>query len=338
MSAVLEKARVYESQMGEVVKGRKPAFHVTAPIGWINDPNGFSMFQKEAHLFYQYHPYSTKWGPMHWGHCKTRDFIKWEQLPCAIAPDTVYDGQGCFSGSAVEWNKKHVLMYTSVLEKDDEEGNHIIRQTQSIAIGDGINYEKAAQNPVILGDVLPKGSSLEDFRDPKIWEQNGKLYAVVGSRNEDGSGQIALFSSENALDWNFESILDRSRNRYGKMWECPDFFYLDGKNVLVTSPQDMQAEDLEFHNGNGTIYLVGEFEAKNGTFERSLMQARAIDYGLDFYAPQTLLTEDGRRIMIAWMQSWDTVNLISPGEFSWRGQLTLPRELHMIDGKLYQIR
>ena len=103
---------------------------------------------------------------MHWGHCRTKDFIKWEELPCALAPDMEYDGQGCFSGTAVEHEGKHILMYTSVLEKDLEDGTHMVRQTQSIAIGDGENYEKVAENPVITADCLPEGSSPVDFRDP----------------------------------------------------------------------------------------------------------------------------------------------------------------------------
>lgn len=93
----LTRARKYEQEKAEPQDAEnRPAFHVTPPVGWMNDPNGFSLYQGEYHLFYQYHPYSTQWGPMHWGHCKTKDFVKWEQLPCALAPDTDYDGQGCF--------------------------------------------------------------------------------------------------------------------------------------------------------------------------------------------------------------------------------------------------
>ncbi len=89
-------------------------FHISAPAGWINDPNGFSVYNGKIHLFYQYYPYLREWGPMHWGHSTTSDMIKWEQLPCVLAPDEEYDKKGCFSGSAIEADGKHVLVYTGV--------------------------------------------------------------------------------------------------------------------------------------------------------------------------------------------------------------------------------
>lgn len=236
-SEVLDKARVFEEEsIKSIPEGKRPSFHLSAPVGWINDPNGFSKFAGEYHLFYQYHPYDTKWGPMHWGHSKTKDFIKWEQLPAALAPDQVYDMGGCFSGSAVESDGKHILMYTGVLDKVQEDGSHLIRQTQCIAIGDGINYEKSDCNPAITSDSLPEGSNLEDFRDPKIWKEGDDFYVVVGSRHADGSGQILLYKSKDLREWTFVTILDRSENKIGRMWECPDFFNVDGNDIMIISP------------------------------------------------------------------------------------------------------
>ena len=265
MSEALEKARKYEREARvQIPEGQKPSFHVSAPVGWINDPNGFSLYQGEYHLFYQYHPYSTVWGPMHWGHSKSKDFIKWEQLPCALAPDSDYDGKGCFSGSAVEQDGKHILMYTGVSAAEPEEGTGV-RQVQCIAVGDGIDYEKLDCNPVITSDLLPEGSSREDFRDPKIWKAGEYFYAVVGSRSSDSSGQIALFTSKDAKEWSFVSIVDSSQNIHGKMWECPDLFTIDGEHVLITSPQEMPAIGMEFHNGNNTLNIVGELDRDNNT-------------------------------------------------------------------------
>lgn len=332
-SEKLKQARAYENEKKlEIPKGEKPDFHLTPPIGWINDPNGFSLYQGTYHLFYQYHPYSTKWGPMHWGHSRSRDLITWEQLPCALAPDQSYDGQGCFSGTALEDGGQHILLYTGVLEQKNDKGEVVVRQTQSIAVGDGENYQKLSCNPVITADTLPAGSSPADFRDPKIWKQGGRYYAAVGSMSEDGSGQIALYAAEELTDWHFEGILDRCQNRYGKMWECPDFFPLEGRQVLIVSPQFMQAEELEFHAGNNAIYFIGDYMPEKLAFRRE--GALQVDYGLDFYAPQTLEAADGRRIMIAWMQSWD--NYLTPEAQKWSGMMTLPRELSIRDGRLIQ--
>lgn len=332
-SSRLQKAREYETEKAKLIpEGQKPSFHICSPVGWINDPNGFSTYQGEYHLFYQYHPYDRHWGPMHWGHSKTKDFIKWEQLPCAIAPDEEYDGQGCFSGSALEMNDRQVLMYTGVTEKENEDGEKIVRQRQCIAIGDGINFEKLPENPVITAEMLPEGSSLADFRDPKIWEEDGVFYAVAGSLSEDGSGQIPLFESKDLKKWEFKGILAKCENRYGKMWECPDFFPLDEKHVLIVSPQFMTAKGLEFHGGNNTMYIIGNFRKKEARLEEEAIGS--IDYGLDFYAPQTLQTEDGRRVMIGWLQNWD--NYMTPDEFLWSGMMTIPRELQIKEGRLIQ--
>jgi len=294
----LERAGQYKKMNIPLIPAeQRPSFHACSPIGWMNDPNGFSEFQGEYHLMYQHNPYDRVWGPMHWGHCKSKDFIRWEQLPDALAPDQPYDQKGCFSGSAIEHEGKHVLLYTGVVEGEDEQGEHYVRQTQCIAIGDGVNYEKLDSNPVINTNMLPKGSSKEDFRDPKIWKDENTFYAVVGSRNEDGTGQILMYSSKNLREWIFSGVLEKCEKRYGLMWECPDFFSLDGKQVLVMSPQNMLAEGLEFHSGHGTLYMLGKFDKEQCRFEKETV--KAIDYGLDFYAPQTMETSDGRRIMVA---------------------------------------
>lgn len=324
-SEALQHARNYETEKQSVIPdGQKPSFHVTPKIGWMNDPNGFSIYQEEVHLFFQYHPYSTKWGPMHWGHVKTKDFIKWEEMPCALAPDTAYDHGGCFSGNALAADGKHILMYTGVCGPE---------QVQGIAVGDGRDYEKMPGNPVIRSDALPEGSVREDFRDPKIWKEGNTYYALVGSRNAAFAGQLALFSSADIKDWQFERIFDEGGKDYGTMWECPDFFPMDGKQVLIVSPQYMRAKGLEFHNGNNSLYFVGDYEGAGKGWKRG--EGRSLDYGLDFYAPQTIGTPDGRRILIGWMQSWD--NYLTPEDFQWSGMMTIPRELTLANGKIRQL-
>ena len=327
----------HESMRENVKKDKNRLhFHMMPPTGWMNDPNGFSYYQGEYHLFYQYNPYDTHWDSMHWGHVVSKDLLHWEYLPAALAPDEDYDKMGCFSGSAIELDDgRQLLMYTAVDHETLEDGSKRDIQTQSVAVGDGRDYVKYEKNPVLTEKDLPEGASKVDFRDPKIWKgKDGNFYCVIGSRPADGSGQILLYKSADGFEWEFVSVLAENKKRYGKMWECPDFFELDGKHVLLTSPQDMLPEGLEFHNGNGTLCIIGEMDPETHTLKEETVQS--VDYGMDYYAMQTLLAPDGRRIMIAWMQNWDTL-AYRRNESKWFAQMSLPREVSVKNGRLYQV-
>lgn len=333
ISEKLEQARAYEKENSCKADSFRPDFHVTGTIGWINDPNGFSVYKGEYHLFYQYNPYDTEWGPMHWGHLKTGDFIKWERLPAALAPDMPFDKDGCFSGSAVEGpDGKQLLMYTGVTKTFREDGKMDEFQHQCIAVGDGVNYEKVASNPVIDDSLLPEGASRSDFRDPKIWREGEEYFAIAANRSADGSGAILMFSSKDGISWSFRNTLAECEYRYGTMWECPDFFSLDGRQLLVISPMEMEAAGYEFHAGHGVIAMCGDYDRAACKFKEDWVQS--VDYGIDFYAPQTLIAPDGRRIMIGWMRNWSTTGL-RKDNLPIFGSMTLPRELSLKDGRLY---
>ena len=337
ISQTLCEARIYEEVAAKrIPEETRPSFHLSARAGWMNDPNGFCFFQGRYHLFYQYHPYSTHWGPMHWGHAVSEDLLHWEYLPAALAPDELYDCGGCFSGSsAILPDGRHLLMYTGVSLEQTEFGVTKEVQKQCLAIGDGYNYEKYEHNPVLTEADLPEGCSRYDFRDPRLIPRSDGTYdCVIGNRPADGSGQILLFQSDDGFHWSFCKVIAENQHRFGLMWECPDFFPLDGKQVLLTSPQDMLPADFEYHNGNGTLCLIGDWDEEKQTFTEESDQA--VDYGIDFYAPQTMVTPDGRRVMIGWMQNWDTVAQHREDLIPWYGQMSLPRELSIRDGRLCQ--
>lgn len=321
-------------EKNRVDRADKPEFHLTTPVGWLNDPNGFSIYGGKAHLFYQFHPYSTEWGPMHWGHSTSDDFIRWEELPTALAPDSDYDAFGCFSGTAIENDGKHVLFYTGVVEEKLADGTKNVIQNQCMAVGDGISYEKISSNPVVDGKIMPEECSRADFRDPKVWKDaDGRYYMLAGNRTYDGIPQVVLFSSDDMYNWKFESVFAKDETgRFGAVWECPDYFEMDGHNVLIVSPQDMSA-DGEFHNGNNVVFFTGDVDEERHIFKYE--KAVSVDSGFDFYAPQTIRTPDGRRVMIGWMQSWDSVNTLPRGQ-KWACMMSVPRELMISDGKLIQ--
>lgn len=330
----LTRARNFEkAHLADIKKAERPVYHVSPAMGWMNDPNGFSYYNGKYHLFYQYYPYATKWGTMHWGHYVTSDFIHWDFMPAALAPDESYES-GCYSGSAVETEDgKHLIMYTAHLETGTETEKKQIQETQCIAVGDGADYIKYEGNPVLTGKDIPEGGSTADFRDPKIWIEKGVFYSVIANMAQDGSGQILLYSSQNGYEWKFVKVLETCENKYGEMWECPDFFRLDGKAVLLVSPMNMKAKELEFHSGHNVIGIVGACSEQDFDFSRENVQN--LDYGFDFYAAQTTEAEDGRRIMTAWMQSWESSNC-QPAAAKWFSMLTFPRELTVCNGRIIQ--
>ncbi len=337
----LEEARNYESKYGGRIRPEnRPAFHMSPHMGWANDPNGFSVYRGEYHLFYQYYPYETVWGPMHWGHVKSADLVKWEYLPCAMAPDRDFDRAGCWSGSAIETpDREHMLIYTGRMYRTGAEEQEEIVQVQCMAMGDGKDYRKYDGNPVLDAGGLPEGMSAYDFRDPKIWkdEEENCIYMLVASRGSDGSGCLLLYRSDSGLEWTFVTVLEACNGVYGRMWECPDFFTEDGESdmpaaAILVSPQEMELTG-EFQNRHGNLVLTGRYDRENHRFIRETVHA--VDDGYDFYAAQTLLAPDGRRIMIAWMQGWENAR-VRQNDNLWFGMMTLPREVSIRRGRLFQ--
>ena len=299
----------------------RQAFHLTGERGWINDPNGLIYYGGEYHAFYQYHPYSTQWGPMHWGHAVSRDLVKWKYLPIALYPDRDYDIDGCFSGTSIKVGNRLYLMYTGV--KADG-GGRAAHQVQCLAYSDdGVHFFKHEKNPVIGSDMLPEGYSPFDFRDPKVFEKEGVYYCIAAARKIGGGGRFLVYKSANLVDWTFcRDIFDREVPN-GDMTECPDCY--DPYKLLMCCVQYINDGRLGNKNVHTALYAAGD--------KISPEDFDPVDYGFDFYAPQTFF--DGKNLyMIAWLQMWD--RNIPSVKFGWAGGMTLPRILTVKDGKLIQ--
>jgi beta-fructofuranosidase len=328
MLSRLEVANRYIRENKHRVTNR-PHYHFAAEIGWINDPNGFIHYNGEYHLFYQYNPYSTVWRDIHWGHAATKDFIRWDYKPVALANDRWYDANGCFSGSAVEKDGMLYLMYTGHVTGED--GRVVQRQCLAVS-EDGIHFEKHPANPVIGERELPDRYMPCDFRDPKVWrEADGHYYCVLAVRNEQRRGEIVMFRSEDLVHWRFHSSVYRTEEAQNLLLECPDFFHLDGKDVLIFSVMPCDPE-YAGQVANHVAYAVGRLDFGTGRFEP---EARGVlDRGPSFYAPQTTAGPGGERLLIGWMQSWRQGGL--PDGFEFNGMMTIPRRLRVEGAKLLQ--
>ncbi|WP_275679846.1 glycoside hydrolase family 32 protein [Escherichia coli] len=305
---------------------RYQIFHLAPPAGWMNDPNGLIYFNGRYHAFFQHHPASAYQGPMHWGHATSTDMLHWQHEPVALAPGDKYDRDGCFSGSAVDDDGVLSLIYTGHICLDDRGNDSIIREVQCLATShDGIHFEKQ-------GCVLTPPEGIMHFRDPKVWHEDGSWWMVIGARDASDNGQVLLYRGTSLRDWHLEHVLAHSAAGKSYMWECPDFFRCGNFHWLMFSPQGMPPSGYRFRNLFQSGVLAGSWKpgsvfALKGRFEE-------LDYGHDFYAPQSMLAEDGRRIIMAWMNMWDSP--VPTRSEAWAGCLTLPREVFERDGRLCQ--
>lgn len=315
MMTLERAAQELEHRRPLVTPRYKPGYHQSVPAGWLNDPNGFGYFGGRYHLFYQYHPYDSVWGPMHWGHWTSKDLVRWQEEPVAMAPDQAFDDSGCFSGTSIEKDGKFYLMYTGVQTAPEQGKNY---QQQCIAESeDGVRFAKWRENPVIHRSMLPEGASLYEFRDPKV-EQTADGYRVILASQGRNGGQLLAYTSQDLREWTFAGVY---ADKIGDMSECPDVFTLDGKNVLIVC--EMGADAKLYGAPQVTLYATGHEE--NGAL-RAESAMKLVDQGLDFYAPQTMRTPDGRRVLIGWALSWSHVMPTHTLGHGWAGMMTLPRE------------
>lgn len=285
-------------------------YHFEPGKGWINDPNGLIQYRGKYHAFFQHYPFAPRWGQMHWGHAVSDDLIHWEELPIALFPDQPYEDSvsgGCFSGSAVEKDGELYLFYTSVSDK--------LGQTQSVVRSkDGVTFEKYEGNPVI--DHFPEEGS-KDFRDPKV-TKIGDFYYMVLVTGKDNVGKIVMYRSSDLLKWEYLGVLLEGAE-FGPILECPDFFPFEDKYLLMFSQIERDTRS--------TMFVYGDFDG-----EKFIpVSYHTPQIGPHYYAPQTFLDDQGRRIIIGWLFNKDE-KLNGGAEYA--GALTMPCTLQMKDGKL----
>ncbi len=305
----------------------RPQYHFTPDSGWMNDPNGLVYNDGVYHLFYQYYPHATVWGPMHWGHAVSTDMVRWEHKPIALFPD----GKGLvFSGSAVvdknntsgfgmDGKVPLVAIFTYHNMQGEKSGGNTF-QTQGIAysLDNGDTWKKYDGNPVI------GNTGIRDLRDPKVfWHKDSQSWIMVLVAGDF----VKLYRSKNLKEWDNISDFGKNQGAKGGVWECPDLFKMkvegseEEKWVLIISIGNGAP-----NGGSGTQYFVGDFDGT--TFTSKQMDYKWLDWGTDNYAGVTYNnTPNGERLFIGWMSNWQYA-LNTPAT-TWRSAMTLPRKLSL---------
>jgi beta-fructofuranosidase len=297
----------------------RPIFHVTSPAQWVNDPNGPIFHKGIYHLFYQLTPYSDESGIKYWGHARSRDLAKWEHLPIALAPSNDKGEESVWSGCCVINGKGQPMAFYTSIAPGKPALDHA-EQWAATSDDDLRHWEKSPANPV-LTEALHGETKIYDWRDPFIFRDGKRSFMVLGgSLNQSKGGQavVMIYEAENVelTKWKYRGVLFHHPDAEARTAECPNFFKLGDEWVLFVSPY-------------GKVqYFVGEFDAETCRFRprtRGLL-----DHGPNFYAPNTMIVPDGRRLVWGWVNGF-------PNGRGWNGCLSLPRALSLSrDGQLRQ--
>lgn len=296
----------------------RPVYHHTPVYGWMNDPNG--MFYKDGvyHLYFQYNPYGSVWGNMHWGHSTSTDLMHWNFEGCAIVPDA---WGAIFSGSCVVDHNNTagfgkgavVAFYTSA--KATPWGD-VQSQSMAYSLDNGKTFTKYEGNPILT-------SSEKDFRDPKVfWYAPGKHWVMMLAVGQ----HMEIYSSANLKEWKKESEFGAMQGAHGGVWECPDLVEIpvegtrEKKWVLICNLNPGGP-----FGGSAAQYFVGSFDGKKFVNE-SPTQTKWMDWGKDNYATVTWNNApDGRCIALGWMSNWQYANNVPTRQY--RSANTLARDL-----------
>ena len=296
--------------------------HLEAESGWINDPNGLCYFNGEYHVYFQYSPDSPIGeGWKCWGHWKSPDLIKWRYAGIVIYPDTPEDKDGVYSGCGFVKGDTLYLFYTGNVKEEGDHDYVTSGRGANVILVTTKNGQDMSPKKVILRNCDYPADCSCHVRDPKVWEEHGKYYMVLGARTLQDKGCVLKYGSDDLEHWAY--IGRYSAEDMGYMWECPDEFTIGKNRFLGLSPQGLVHSKYIHQN----VYSSGYFSLANGRTENF----REWDKGFDIYAPQTFEAPDGRRIFIGWEGIGDIPYSNPTVGCGWQHCLTLPRELTVDD-------
>ena len=307
----------------------RPSYHHTPSYGWMNDPNGMFYEKGVYHLCYQYNPYGSKWGNMHWGHAVSRDLIRWKEVESTLDRDPmghIFSGSTVIDkdGTAGYGRGAIISLYTS----DSKENGQV--QCMAYSIDGGYTFDKYEKNP-----VLTPFDGVRDFRDPKVfWYAPLKKWYMILSADKE----MRFYSSPNLKEWTYESAFGEGYGAQPNQFECPDFFELpvDGNPNRKKWVMIVNINPGCLFGGSATEYFVGDFDGKKFVCDSDPSVVKFLDYGKDHYAAVTFSGVKDRVMGMAWMSNWQYANVTPIRQH--RGANTLPREYKLFtakDGQIY---
>ena len=315
--------------------------HLSPAAGWVNDPNGLCIFRGYYHVFYQLDTtWPTPGGVKYWGHFRSRDFVNWEELDTALVPTLPEDRDGVYSGcafiqknAASDGGDLMRIYYTgNVVYEGDRVLTGMDANQILVTSEDGVHF---GEKKILLRPEDYPASISRHVRDPKVWEQDGRYYMVLGTRRKDGAGAVLLYESDDLDSWRFLRQVD-SEKPFGYMWECPNIAQVDGHDFLAVCPQGLPSEPTRWQN----LWQSGYFPLPKRLIETSTVDETTFvefDRGFDFYAPQIFSDAIGRSILVGWMGTFDRSYNSAPDGLGWCHCLTVPRRLTLDeDGLLRQ--
>lgn len=333
-TAVSREHEAYLRDLAAVAAGdpNRPAAHICPPCGLLNDPNGLCWDGGWYHVFYQWHPFGPSHGMKHWAHVRSRDLVDWEWCDEMLIPTEAYEKSGCYSGNAYV-NPKDGNCYLFYTANYKTETGRIPKQAVAIMEPNG-SIHKYENNPVI--DGAPDGMS-GDIRDPFVFERDGHYYMLLGAADTDGRGQLLLYSGKDMFSWNYEGVIriltkDGALD-LGTMVECPGYIRVDGNDVLLISLIGIAPQGDRYHNQFSSLALVGTLDLNRMEYRAETVDE--MDCGFDFYAPQPFYGKDEKPMVFGWFGCGEQE--LPDDTYHWRHGLTLPRDLHIREGRLVML-
>lgn len=302
-------------------------YHIQPKSGLLNDPNGFSYFNNEWHLFYQFYPFGAVHGLKSWYHLTSKNLVDWTQKGIAIEPSHSFDSHGVYSGTALPIGEELFFSYSGNVR--DEKWNRYSYQLGAIMKKDGTI--KKINNPLV--DFPIKGYT-DHIRDPQIISYKGSYLMVLGAQDTDKEGKIIIFESTNLTDWNLLGNLNYTRQQIGFMVECPNLLFVEEQPLLIFCPQGLDKSILPYDNVYPNTYILGDSFAFNSLTLNNPSEIKNLDHGFDIYATQAFTDESGRCLSVSWLGLPE----IDYPTFKdgWAHCLSLIKELTIIEGKLFQ--